>query len=68
MPNKHYHDPMVLNPHRLFTAVGTCGTNQPEEVKKLQRMIMNAGYQQATVSVEKYLLLCDVLALKNIRR
>ena len=48
MNHKRYHDPMVLHPDLLFTSVGTCGTNQPEEVKKLQRMIMNAGYQQAT--------------------
>ena len=45
---RKYHDPMVLHPDRLFTAVGTCGTNQPGEVKKLQRMVMNAGYRLAT--------------------
>jgi len=48
MNQKRYHDPMVLQPDSLFSPVGNCGTNQPEEVKKLQRMIMNAGYQQAT--------------------
>jgi len=48
MNQKRYHDPMVLQPDSLFSSVGNCGTNQPEEVKKLQRMIMNAGYQQAT--------------------
>jgi len=48
MNQKRYHDPMVLHPNLVFTSVGTCGTNQPEEVKKLQRMVMNAGYQQAT--------------------
>lgn len=45
---RKYHDPMVLHPDRLFTAVGTCGTNQASEVKKLQRMMMNAGYRLAT--------------------
>lgn len=46
--SRKYHDPMVLHPDRLFTAVGTCGTNQASEVKKLQRMVMNAGYRLAT--------------------
>ncbi|URQ60925.1 peptidoglycan-binding protein [Pantoea alhagi] len=46
--SRKYHDPMVLHPDRLFTSVGTCGTNQPSEVKKLQRMVMNAGYRLAT--------------------
>lgn len=45
---RKYHDPMVLHPDRLFTSVGTCGTNQASEVKKLQRMVMNAGYRLAT--------------------
>ena len=39
--------PMLLQPDSLFTSVDTCGTNQPEEVQQLHRMIMNAGYQQA---------------------
>lgn len=45
---RKYHDPMVLHPDRLFTSVGTCGTNQASEVKKLQRMVMNTGYRLAT--------------------
>ncbi|WP_284215178.1 peptidoglycan-binding protein, partial [Mixta theicola] len=46
--SRKYHDPLVLHPNRLFTSVGTCGTNQAGEVKKLQRMVMNAGYTLAT--------------------
>lgn len=46
--SRKYHDPMVLHPDRLFTTVGTCGTNQASEVKKLQRRVMNAGYRLAT--------------------
>ncbi|PNS09892.1 hypothetical protein COO59_20410, partial [Mixta theicola] len=46
--SRKYHEPLVLHPNRLFTSVGTCGTNQAGEVKKLQRMVMNAGYTLAT--------------------
>ncbi len=40
-----YHEPMLLNPALLFSSVGTCGTNVPEDVKKIQRMMTQAGYQ-----------------------
>lgn len=43
-----YHEPMLLNPALLFSSVGTCGTNAPEDVKKIQRMMTQAGYQQNT--------------------
>lgn len=42
------HHPVVLHPDRLLTAVGVCGANQVSEVKKLQRMVVNAGYRLAT--------------------
>lgn len=40
-----YHKPRV---YRLKDTVGVCGTNNPEDVKELQQMIMGAGYQLAT--------------------
>jgi hypothetical protein len=43
-----YHEPILLAPARLFSSVGTCGTNAPGEVKKLQDLIRNAGYHSAT--------------------
>ena len=42
------HGPMILHSDRLFSSVGTCGTNAPAEVKKLQQMVSGAGYRQAT--------------------
>ncbi|WP_336981401.1 MULTISPECIES: peptidoglycan-binding protein [unclassified Cedecea] len=43
-----YHEPMLLHPSRLFSSVGTCGTNASEDVKNIQKMMLDAGYQQAT--------------------
>jgi Putative peptidoglycan binding domain len=40
-----YHNPRV---YRLKGTVGSCGTNYPEDVKAMQKMINNAGYQLAT--------------------
>ncbi len=37
-----YHEAMLLNPALLFSSVGT---NAPEDVKKIQRMMARAGYQ-----------------------
>ncbi|SQK72299.1 Uncharacterised protein [Tatumella ptyseos] len=42
------HAPMTLHPDRLFSSVGTCGTNAPAEVKKIQQLISGAGYRQST--------------------
>lgn len=46
--DRTYHQPVVLHPDRLLTAVGVCGANQVSEVKKLQRMVVDAGYRLAT--------------------
>ncbi len=46
--NGRSHAPVMLHPDRLFSSVGTCGTNAPAEVKKLQQMVSNAGYRQST--------------------
>lgn len=43
-----YHTPMLLMPLRLFSSVGTCGTNNPGDVKQLQQLIRDSGYQLAT--------------------
>lgn len=40
-----YPNPRV---YRLKDSVGNCGTNNPEDVKKIQVMIMGAGYQLST--------------------
>lgn len=48
MSVSRYPDPLVLRPDTLFSSVGTCGANQPPEVKKLQQMIVHAGYPLAT--------------------
>ena len=42
------HAPMTLHPDRLFSSVGTCGTNAPAEVKRIQKLISGAGYRQST--------------------
>lgn len=47
MPYHRYHDPRIF---RLTSSVGACGTNNPNEVKSIQRMINDAGYQFATVA------------------
>ena len=48
MSVSRYPDPLVLRPDALFSSVGTCGANRPPEVKKLQQMIVHAGYPLAT--------------------
>lgn len=40
-----YHKPRV---YHLKGTVGACGTNNPEDVKELQQMIMGAGYKLVT--------------------
>lgn len=42
------HLPMLLTPLKLFSSVGTCGTNNSSDVKQLQQLISDAGYQLAT--------------------
>lgn len=42
---KNYHEPRVL---RLQSSVGVCGVNYADDVKTLQVMMMEAGYQAAT--------------------
>lgn len=39
--NMSYHSPRVF---RLTGSVGACGTNNPDDVKLLQKMIIDAGY------------------------
>lgn len=48
MSAARYPDPLVLRPDTLFSSVGTCGANPPQEVRKLQQMIVHAGYLLAT--------------------
>ena len=62
-----YHPPLTLHPDRLFSSVGTCGTNDPDEVKKLQRMVVDAGYQQATGRVLTINGQCDQATIEAIR-
>ncbi|KAB1499873.1 peptidoglycan-binding protein [Cronobacter sakazakii] len=45
MPKRHYPNPRVF---RLTGSVGFCGTNNPDEVKILQKLIADAGYSQTT--------------------
>ncbi|EOU1295602.1 peptidoglycan-binding protein [Cronobacter sakazakii] len=45
MPKRHYPNPRVF---RLTGSVGFCGTNNPDEVKRLQKLIADAGYNQTT--------------------
>ena len=40
-----YHKPRI---YRLKGTVGSCGTNNPDDVKKIQQMIIGAGYQLST--------------------
>ncbi|MEW5288931.1 peptidoglycan-binding protein [Erwinia papayae] len=40
-----YHNPRI---YRLKGTVGNCGANNPEDVTKIQKMIINAGYRLAT--------------------
>ncbi|EOL8966985.1 peptidoglycan-binding protein [Cronobacter dublinensis] len=42
---RNYHEPRVL---RLKSSVGICGVNYVDDVKALQVMMMEAGYQAAT--------------------
>lgn len=42
------HSPGILHSDRLSSSVGTCGTNAPAEVKKIQQLISGAGYRQST--------------------
>ncbi len=42
---RNYHEPRVL---RLQSSVGICGVNYADDVKALQVMMMEAGYQAAT--------------------
>ncbi|MCF8581793.1 peptidoglycan-binding protein [Enterobacter ludwigii] len=51
-----YHNPRV---YRLKGTVGSCGTNSPEDVKKIQKMINNAGYQLATGRTVRTNGICD---------
>lgn len=40
-----YHNPRV---YRLKGSVGNCGANDPSDVKEIQKMIIDAGYQLST--------------------
>nr|WP_242634153.1 peptidoglycan-binding protein [Pantoea allii] len=40
-----YHNPRI---YRLKRTVGSCGTNDPDDVKEIQKMIIGAGYQLST--------------------
>lgn len=61
------HAPMTLHPDRLFSSVGTCGTNTPAEVKKFQQMVLNAGDQQTTGRTLKVDGLCGQSTIEAIR-
>ena len=45
MKNRLQHGPRVF---RLTSSVGSCGTNDPKEVKTLQQQLVDAGYSLAT--------------------
>ena len=62
-----YHEPVILHPDRLFTSVGTCGTNALSEVKKLQQKVKAAGYQQATGRLIKIDGQCGQATIEAIR-
>lgn len=51
-----YHNPRV---NRLKGTVGSCGANSPEDVKTIQNMINNAGYQLATGRTVRTNGICD---------
>nr|WP_276551330.1 peptidoglycan-binding domain-containing protein [Erwinia mallotivora] len=51
-----------------FYSVGTCGTNTPTEVKKLQQMVSNAGYRQFTGRALKVDGVCGQDTIDAIRR
>ncbi|SCC25502.1 hypothetical protein [Kosakonia oryziphila] len=40
-----YHEPMLLHPSRLFSSVGTCGTNASEDVKNIQKILVDIFFQ-----------------------
>ncbi|WP_261643410.1 peptidoglycan-binding protein [Erwinia mallotivora] len=61
------HTPVILHPDRLFSSVGTCGTNAPDEVKKLQQMVSGAGYRQATGRTLKVDGQCGQSTIEAIR-
>ena len=61
------HAPMTLHPDHLFSSVGTCGTNAPFEVKKLQQMVAGAGYLQATGRTLKIDGQCGQATIEAIR-
>jgi len=64
MPYHRYHVPRIF---RLTSSVGACGTNNPNEVKSIQRMINDAGYQFATGRTLPTNGQCDTATTEAIR-
>ncbi|GAA3915794.1 hypothetical protein GCM10022405_46170 [Gibbsiella dentisursi] len=64
MLNRHHHTPRIF---RLTSSVGTCGTNTPDEVKAVQQLIDNAGYQLATGQTLAINGRCDKTTTEAIR-
>lgn len=62
----HTKDPMILHAERLISSVGACGKNTPTDVKKIQKMITGAGYQQATGRTLKVSGQCDQATIEAI--
>ena len=60
------HDPKVLHSDRPFSSVGMCGKNVPSDVKKLQQMVIRAGYQLATGRTLKVSGQCDQSTIEAI--
>ncbi|MFZ4832449.1 peptidoglycan-binding protein [Rouxiella sp. Mn2063] len=58
-----------LGPHifRLSSSVGSCGINNPDEVKAVQNLITNAGYLQATGRTLVVNGHCDIATTEAIR-
>lgn len=64
MLNRHHHTPRIFS---LTSSVGTCGTNTPDEVKAVQQLIDNAGYQLATGQTLAINGRCDKTTTEAIR-
>jgi hypothetical protein len=64
MRHNRSHTPHFLH---LSSSVGVCGTNNPDEVKTIQRLIDNAGYHLATGRTLPVNGRCDTATTEAIR-
>lgn len=64
MRHNRSHTPHFLH---LSSSVGVCGTNNPDEVKTIKRLIDNAGYHLATGRTLPVNGRCDTAAVEAIR-